>query len=133
MMSIRKMILGLFFAVFAAAVSGCSSTPRFNCDNARQRIVEADEKVEKNASDYHLAEAQKDAQYYGVKTARTLTCVGTLGLLCGVADSIASDNVRTEKQAEKAKEDHAEAIKLSEGLRKAMANNDCDDIPPPIN
>ena len=133
MISIRKMILGLFFAVFAVAVAGCASTPRFNCDNARQRIIEADENVEKTASDYHAAEAQKDTQYYGVKTARTLTCVGTLGILCGVADSIASDNVRTEERAEKAKEDHAESIKLSEGLRKAMAKNDCDNIPPPTN
>ena len=127
----RKTFFTPFLLFFVAASYGCASTPAFDCDSARKRVIESDEEIKKSAADYHAAEAQKDAKYYGVKTARTLTCVSTLGLLCGLADTIAYDNTKTEKTAEESKTKYAEAKKLSEGLRKAMKKNRCPNIPDP--
>ena len=129
MKSLKRNIAVASSLLFAVVLSGCASTPKFDCDDARKRIIETDEKIKKAAADFHAADAQKDAGYYGVKTARTITCVSSLGLLCGLADKIASDNKKTEDEAEEYKENYEKYVKLTEGLRKSMDKNDCPDIP----
>ena len=129
MKSLRKIFYIVALSGFALVLSGCASTPKFDCDSARERIIEEDKKVKKAAADFHAAEAQKDAGYYGIKGVRTITCIGTLGLLCGLADTIASENTRTEERSEDYKKEYEESVKLSEGLRKAMHKNRCPKIP----
>jgi len=96
------------------------------------RLEQEQDRARQAANDYHIAEGQKDAGYYGVKTARTLTCVGSLGLLCGTADSIASDNTRIEEQAESAKILYEKTAEAAAGIRNTMEQHGCDNIPPPL-
>lgn len=123
----KKIIMPLI--IFAAAASGCATTPPFNCDSARQKIMEETEKADESADDYHSAEVQKDGAYYGVKAARVATCIGTLGLLCGVADTVASDNVDIEKNAKEAEARYKKSSDLVTAFRKGMQKHDCADIP----
>ena len=125
----RLHMLIISAALFAG---GCASTPPFSCEDARTRIVEESEKAETAANEYHAAKGQKDSKYYGIKAARTAACIGSLGLLCGVADSVASGNVNIEKSAQASKQSYEKSASMVKGLRAAMEAHNCKDIPPAI-
>lgn len=113
-----------------AALTGCgASVPPFDCDAARAEIAEAEEEAKEHAQVFHIAEAEKDAGYYLGKGVRGALCLGTLGLGCDAANQLLDDNARIEQTSEEAELRYAQLAQVANVRRRAMEDNDCDDIP----